>query len=117
MRHYASKFFAVFLLALATNGDSLRGQTVSIGKGSGIQGTVLASDGSPLASAVVTALRAMVAPQLRQSAVSAPNGSFSLQNLPEGTYRLCVQARGGTHLDPCLWSTTQTDVVLPAGLA
>jgi hypothetical protein len=80
-----------------------------------IQGTVTARDTKkPLAGALVIA-RATPAFSTHQSAQSAADGSFQLQNLPAGTYSLCVKPADDGYLDPCEWGQTASSVTVTAG--
>jgi len=72
-----------------------------------IQGTVTdRTTGRPIASVHVTAVRAGL-PPASQTVQSALDGTFQLQKLPPGEYRLCAQVAGETYLDPCHWSPPQ----------
>lgn len=45
---------------------------------------------------------------------SAPDGSFSLLGLFDGTYRLCAVDKGAAYLDPCVWSDTPPTIRISA---
>ena len=80
-----------------------------------IQGVILDDAGSPLRGAFVTAYRIQPIPSVSAQDSSSSSGSFNVQRLPAGTYRLCAQVAGGALLDPCQWSLKQTEVTLATG--
>ena len=77
-----------------------------------ISGTVVGDNGQPV-SAVVTALK-LGLPVGTGRADSAADGSFSIKNLPDGTYNMCVADKAGIYLDPCAWSSAQFTVTITA---
>jgi hypothetical protein len=80
-----------------------------------IQGKITARDtGKPLADALVIA-RTMPASSTRRTAKSAADGSFQLQNLPGGTYSICVKPADDGYLDPCEWTPTAVNITVAAG--
>lgn len=75
-----------------------------------VAGTVTGEDGSLISGAYVTlhlAFKPRPAAHQRirtQWGISTgPGGSFRFTGLPDGSYRLCVQAPRTTWLDPCEW--------------
>jgi hypothetical protein len=71
-----------------------------------IQGTVIdATSNKPVTGALVTTIRSGL-PPISQTTKSTSNGVFQLQNLPAGTYSLCVQIAGGGYLNPCDWGNS-----------
>ncbi|MGH9718802.1 MAG: carboxypeptidase-like regulatory domain-containing protein [Bryobacteraceae bacterium] len=78
-----------------------------------IQGVVAGEDGKPVAGAHVIAIRAM--PPYSTSEKTAQDGAFALSRLPDGAFKLCVYVRDANYLDPCQWSTTQTQVSVSPG--
>ena len=99
-----------------------------------IQGTVVGSDGTPLSgvrvyAAVKAATQKTKAPPtlvayVQNGATAQPNGkppisspanSFTIPNLPAGTYVLCAQTAIPGWLDPCHWSATVPALSLAAG--
>jgi len=38
------------------------------------------------------------------SALTGPNGAYTIGNLPSGKYTLCLQAPGGSHLNNCQYA-------------
>jgi len=64
-----------------------------------------ATSNKPVTGALVTAIRSGQ-PPVSQTAKSTTSGVFQLQNLPAGTYSLCVQIAGGGYLNPCDWGNS-----------
>jgi hypothetical protein len=78
-----------------------------------ISGTVLSSDGTPLAAVLAVNSNAPISsPSL--TTTSASNGSFQLSNVPAGTYQICVTVQSGPFVDPCLWNPGGTTIPLAA---
>ena len=48
-------------------------------------------------------------------ASKSADGSFQLQNLPAGTYSLCVKPADDGYLDPCEWGQTASSVTVTVG--
>jgi hypothetical protein len=86
--------------------------TQSVGS---LAGTVVGDDGKVLAAAV-TANRTGQPPASGR-AMSGADGTFTIANLPAGTYRLCAAVKGRGYLDPCAWSPIATTVQVGAGQA
>jgi hypothetical protein len=78
-----------------------------------ISGTLAGDDGQPVA-AVVTANRSSPSPASGR-AESGLDGTFTIANLPAGTYTLCVAAKGRGYLDPCTWSAAPPTVQISTG--
>lgn len=90
------KFTTILLLAV----PAAMGQT---GRAS-IDGTVLdAVTQRPVAAALVIASRAG-APPFSRNTKSGGDGAFQIRGLADGSYSLCVQARGELYADPCEWN-------------
>jgi hypothetical protein len=80
-----------------------------------IQGRVTARDtGKPLSDALIIA-RAMPEYSTRQTAKSAADGSFRLQNLPGGSYAICVKPADDGYLDPCEWTPAAVSIAVATG--
>lgn len=95
-----------FVAALALLSSAAVAQT---GTGS-IQGTVTdATSNKPITGAFVTTIRSGL-PPVSQTTKSTTNGVFQLQNLPAGTYSLCVQIAGDGYLNPCDWGNNAPTV-------
>ena len=71
-----------------------------------LSGKILNPQGNPIPNATVTVINAST--NTSQKVLSAPDGSFTLNNLAPGTYRLEIDAAGFKH-------TTEQDVSLTAG--
>ncbi len=90
-----------------------------------IQGTVVGSDGTPLAGARVSAgLKANVATikapptlltKITNSVTASPGNTFSVSGLPAGAYVLCAETSSPGWLDPCHWSANMPVINLAAG--
>jgi hypothetical protein len=78
-----------------------------------ISGVVAGEDGKPLV-AIVTISRAGTF-AWRGRAESKSDGSFSIANLPPGTYEFCAAVNGDVYLDPCNWSAKLPQVELVSG--
>ena len=84
-------------------------QTTSSVVGGSVTGYVSGDDGSPVVGAYVTLhLRVpiIVSRQPRKSQFgvkSGIGGVFRLEGLTDGTYGICVQAKGTIWLNPCEW--------------
>lgn len=105
-----SGLLVLALLWLVCQGDVLA-QTAT----GTISGTVVGSDGAPI-SAVVTANRIGLPPATGH-ADSAPNGSFYISGLADGTYSLCATDRRRQYLDPCAWSAQEPSVKISGAQA
>ncbi len=81
-----------------------------------VHGAAVTEDNQPLVNVRVTATRqyAEGVSAFSLSATTRPDGAFSLEGLPPGTYRVCVHAPAGM-LDPCHWSQTPPTVTLAPG--
>jgi hypothetical protein len=77
----------------------------------GISGTVAGDDGKPL-PAVVTALR-IGHPHATGRAQADAGGTFTIRNLPAGSYTLCATLAGSGYLDPCFWEPDHPIQLLP----
>lgn len=113
MRHFAHdrqkivKTLIHFLLFTAPIGLSAQSTLGTI------SGSVAGEDGAPLSGVRIIANASLskssklpgllVTGPVRGQAVSASNGTFTIEHLPPGTYTLCAQG-SPTHLDPCNWS-------------
>jgi len=83
--------------------------------GGSIQGTVVdATTNKPIAGAFVTTIHSGL-PPVSQTSKSTTTGVFQLQNLPAGTYSLCVQIPGGGYLNPCDWRNDAPTVAAGSG--
>jgi hypothetical protein len=90
-----------------------------------IQGTVVGSDGTALPGAhVYAALKAAVTnvkgpPTLvttvANGTTASSANSFTISNLPMGSYILCAQTTTPGWLDPCHWSASVPTINLAAG--
>lgn len=80
-----------------------------------INGTAVSPEGEPVSSAWISAVRIDVSEPFFQHALSAPDGTFNLINLPAGKYRLCFQLPTSEYLNPCVWSARQADMTLADG--
>ena len=82
-----------------------------------IQGTALSAAGKPLPRASIYYARTSPVKGKTTGAVLPPvlsakagwDGSFTLSNLPPGSWTVCVEVVG--YLDPCHWSTAPTFLV------
>lgn len=89
-------------------------------KTASIRGQVRSDEGRPVPNAVL--LYNQTAPfvpgtPMVQSRINLPNdGTFTISNLPAGSYALCIQVAAGGYLDPCHWSDPPT-VALAAAQA
>jgi len=93
---------------------SLSAQTATSTTGSGtggISGTVVGDDGTAVVGAVIANGVGLSA---SGRVVAAADGSFTISNLPPGTFSLCARPKGGGYLDPCTWSDP-LQVVVTAG--
>ena len=50
-------------------------------------------------------------------AQSGPDGSFSIPNLPAGSYRVCAQSPGSELIEPCAWEAAPKTLAVAAGQA
>jgi hypothetical protein len=106
----------ILLLVLAAAG-SVAGRAQSV-QGT-ISGVAQTPDGKPLASATVFAIIMSSPPRpLGQnsalpvlSTLSKNDGSFTISNVPPGSYRICARHIGLAFLDPCTWGTAPSVVV------
>jgi len=80
-----------------------------------ISGSIRGETGGVIPGAIVSAYRISSLPPLVFHVAAGAGGSFSIKNLPAGTYRLCAQAPGSDFLDPCRWSSSQTEINLVNG--
>jgi hypothetical protein len=90
---------------------------VAFGQGgsASIQGMVAdALTNKPLADVLVLA-RSVPGDSTIQTAKSGSNGNYSLDNLPAGTYSLCMKGPDDGYLDPCEWGQKPTTVTLQDG--
>lgn len=108
-----TRTIGLLALILAASMRSLLGQTPPTGR---IEGSVLA-DGKPVQQAAVLFSRDPSQPPTPRPILghvrTLADGSFAIPDLPDGSFRLCVQTAG--MLDPCLWSDTQTVVAITGG--
>jgi hypothetical protein len=80
--------------------------------GARISGTVLSETGTPIAGAVVTALRSVPRPGTAGTATADASGRFEITALSAGAYTLCAQVARGDYVDACLWSTSPARVTV-----
>jgi hypothetical protein len=84
-----------------------------------IEGTVQTEAGQPIRGARIAAAPVQPPPDgsLGQPyfAISAPDGTFVLDQVPANVYSMCGQIVGSELLDPCIWSATPTTADLSAG--
>jgi hypothetical protein len=82
-----------------------------------ITGTLNAS-GSPIRASVTlhdfSTSRTQGQQPFDHQFASKADGTFSIANVPPGTYQICVEAPQANVLDPCLWSQTPPTVTVPA---
>ena len=78
-----------------------------------VAGTVVGDDGNTLAASV-TANRSGQPPASGR-AMAGPDGTFTIANLPAGTYSLCAAVKGRGYLDPCTWSPVAPSVRVGPG--
>jgi hypothetical protein len=78
-----------------------------------VAGAVIGDDGTTLAASV-TANRSGQPPASGR-AIAGPDGTFTIANLPAGTYSLCAAVKGRGYLDPCTWSPVAPTVQVGAG--
>jgi len=102
MKHTFSAIIRVLpsgaLLFLAA--AALHAQTTGI-----IQGVVNDASGQAVSSVFAAAVSAAAGGK-QYLAVTSSNGAFSISGVAPGTYSVCVQEPGGSHLDPCLWGNS-----------
>ena len=80
-----------------------------------ISGTLIGDDGATLAG-IVTVHR-MVLPMASGRAEAGKDGSFTISNLPAGTYSICATVSGRRHMDPCAWSAAPVTIPVTDGQA
>jgi hypothetical protein len=84
-------------------------------------GTVTGDNRSPLSGAIVMATLQPGSPPessftpFSARAISGADGSFTLVDLPPGTYKLCAEQRAAEMLNPCLWSDEPILAAVVAG--
>ena len=79
-----------------------------------IQGKVTDDAGQAVANVYVVAAPTTTGARNHYTAATSATGDFSLDQVPAGAYKLCVQAPRTAYLDPCLWSTP-AQLALTAG--
>ncbi len=84
MTHFRSIGLALFIV--------LAGATLAFGQASSLSGTVLDPQGNAVAGAVITATN--IVTDISRAATSSKEGSYQIQQLPPGTYKLRVEAKG-----------------------
>lgn len=78
------------------------GQPVS---GRDVSGVVQTLSGTPVAGAMVW-VQPLTAKEMIKTSLTASSdagGKFTVKDLPEGTYRVCIPQSSTGVLDPCLW--------------
>ena len=80
-----------------------------------ISGTMIGDDGATLAGIVT--IHRMVPPLASGRVEAGKDGSFTISNLPAGTYAVCATVQGRRYMDPCAWSAAPTTVQVSAGQA
>lgn len=94
---------------------SIQVDTTALNGSSSISGSV---DGIPpgkLDTVRITAVRTTPASPLAVASITAAkDGSFTLTQLPAGTYNICVYSGDGDYIDPCGWSLTPPSVSVAA---
>lgn len=116
-RIFGSQILRLGLMALVSV-PGLYSQTPPVPAGR-LEGTVVASDNSPVARASVTVQsqpNSGTAP-FRASVFTGTDGAFVVEGAPSGSHRICVQAPGTALLNPCLWSPTPPGITVAAGQA
>jgi hypothetical protein len=73
-----------------------------------IQGVVNDDTGKSPSGIYVVATAQSPTDHRTYSTLTGPKGEYSFSNLPAGSYTLCVQAPGGSHLGNCTWNTPTT---------
>jgi hypothetical protein len=99
----------IFLLSLVL--PAAIGQT----KLASLGGAVVDADKQePIPAAMVRAVRSGLPPLSRHTRTGG-DGAYQIDNLPAGTYSVCVQTPDDAFLDPCQWNGSPTTIVLDAG--
>jgi len=84
-----------------------------------IEGTIQTETGQLIRGARVTAAPVKAPPDGALGrpffAISAPDGTFVLDQIPGNVYSICGEVVGSELLDPCMWSATPTTVDLSDG--
>jgi hypothetical protein len=95
----------------------LLAQQTNTGK---LLGTVTDDSGTAITGAIVSATLQPPGPvpkftPVTVSSISGGKGAFELDNLPAGTFGLCVQKPDLQLLNPCLWSDTRVTAAVNSG--
>ena len=78
-----------------------------------ISGQVIGTDARPLMAGIVA--NGVGGARASGRAQSDKTGSFTIRNLPAGTYMLCADVPGGGYLDPCAWESVLPTAQVNAG--
>ena len=78
-----------------------------------ISGVVVGTDGKPVPATV--SVYKLGPPPASGRGDTAADGSFTISNLPAGTYDLCASAKSDGYLNTCAWSAPVSPLQLKAG--
>ena len=78
-----------------------------------ISGRVIDEDGTPVKGAEITLQHYQPVKGRSQKITTAPNGAFTIPELPSGEYASCVTVPKTDYVDDCLWGLNFPPQIVP----